>query len=75
MITLDHSPVHSDPAIMGGTLVFRGSRVPAQSLLDYRRDGYTLEEFLDFFPSVCRVDAVEFLRLAVEGESDHADRS
>lgn len=27
MVTLNHSPVRSDPAVMGGTLVFRGSRV------------------------------------------------
>ena len=49
---------------MGGTLVFRGTRVPAQTLLDDRQDGYSLEEFLDFFPSVRREDAEEFLRLA-----------
>jgi uncharacterized protein (DUF433 family) len=37
--------------------------VPAQSLIDYINDGFTLAEFLDFFPSVQREDAVEFLRL------------
>ena len=74
MLTLDHSPVHSDPALMGGTLVFRGTRVPVQTLLDYRQDGYSLEEFFDFFPSVRREDAEEFLRLALEGNPDHADR-
>ena len=59
---------------MGGTLVFRGTRVPVQTMLDYRQDGYSLEAFLDFFPSVRREDAEEFLRLALEGTSDHADR-
>ena len=54
---------------MGGTLVFRGSRVPAQTLLDYLDDGYSLGEFLDMFPSVDRDDAEEFLRLA-RGASD-----
>ncbi len=49
---------------MGGTLVFRGTRVPAQTLLDYLDDHYSLDEFLDMFPSVQRDDAVEFLRLA-----------
>jgi uncharacterized protein (DUF433 family) len=73
MMTLSRSPVHSDPALMGGTLVFRGSRVPAQTLLDYLDDGYTLDEFLDMFPSVERGDALEFFRLA-RGEAD-ADRS
>lgn len=64
MITLDHSPVHSDPELMGGTLVFRGTRVPAQTLLDYLQDGYDLDGFLEEFPSVSDHDAQEFLRLA-----------
>jgi len=63
MITLDHSPVHSDPAILGGTLVFRGTRVPAQTLLDYQNDGYGLQEFLEFFPSVQQDDAQLFLEM------------
>ena len=49
---------------MGGTLVFRATRVPAQTLLDYLQDGYSVDEFLEMFPSVEREDAVEFLRLA-----------
>ena len=49
---------------MGGTLVFRGTRVPAQTLLDYLQDGYDLNGFLEEFPSVSRADAGEFLRLA-----------
>ena len=64
MLTLSRSPVHSDPAVMGGTLVLRASRVPAQTLLDYLDDGYTLDEFLEMFPTVDREDATEFVRLA-----------
>ena len=64
MVTQSLSPVRSDPSVMGGTLVFRASRVPAQTLLDYLDDGYTLDEFLDMFPSVDHADAAEFLRLA-----------
>lgn len=64
VITLDHSPVQSDPELMGGTLVFRGTRVSAQTLLDYLQDGYDLDGFLEEFPSVTRADAEEFLRLA-----------
>jgi len=66
MITLFQSPVNSDAEVMGGTLVFRHTRVPAQSLLEYLDDGFSLEEFLDNFPSVTRVDAVNFLKLARE---------
>jgi uncharacterized protein (DUF433 family) len=63
MITLTHSPVHSDPEVMGGTLVFAGTRVPAQALLDYLQDGYDINGFLEEFPSVAGEDAEEFLRL------------
>jgi uncharacterized protein (DUF433 family) len=54
---------------MGGTLVFRASRVPAQTLLDYLDDGYSLDEFLEMFPSVDRRNAEEFLLLA-RGDAD-----
>ena len=63
MLTLDHSPVHSDPRVLGGTLVFKGTRVMAQTLLDYLDAGDTLEEFLQDFPTVCRDDATLFLQL------------
>ena len=58
-----YSPVVSNPKVLGGTLVFRGTRVPAQTLLDYLNDGYTLEQFLEFFPSVSSKDASTFLQL------------
>jgi uncharacterized protein (DUF433 family) len=41
-----------DPDILGGTPVFRGTRVPVKSLFDYLEDNYTLEEFTEFFPTV-----------------------
>jgi uncharacterized protein (DUF433 family) len=52
---------HSDPLIMGGTLVFLGTRVPVQTLLDHLNGGETLEEFLDDFPTVTRQQVVAFL--------------
>ncbi len=70
MVTLDHSPVHSDPRILGGTLVFRHTRVMAQTLLDYLDAGDSLESFLEDFPTVKREDAVHFLQLA--REEDHS---
>ena len=64
MVTLEHSPVSSSPKVLGGTLVFRGTRVPAQTLLDYIDDGFSLDEFLKFFPSVRAEDARDFLMLS-----------
>jgi uncharacterized protein (DUF433 family) len=46
---------------MSGTPVFRGTRVPVQTLFDYIADGCTLEEFLDNFPTVKREDAIQLL--------------
>lgn len=66
MVTLDHSPVHSDPRILGGTLVFRGTRVKAQTLLDYLSTGETIDLFLQHFPTVDRDDAKQFLKLVYE---------
>jgi len=53
-----------DPDILGGTPVFRGTRVPFQALLDYLEGGQTLDEFLDDFPTVTKNAAVEALELA-----------
>jgi uncharacterized protein (DUF433 family) len=50
--------VHSDPEILGGTPVFRGTRVPLKNLVDYLAAGDTLDEFLDHFPSVKREQAM-----------------
>lgn len=66
MITLIQSPVSSDPEVMGGTLVFRNTRVPIQSLFEYLDDDFSLEEFLDNFPSVNHADAVNLLKLPRE---------
>lgn len=56
--------LHSDPEIMGGTPVFRGTRVPVQTLLDYLEAGHSLAEFLDDFPSVTREQAIAVLEHA-----------
>ena len=58
------SVVHSDPEISGGTPVFRGTRVPVQSLFDYLEGGETLDHFLDQFPSVSKEQALAGLDLA-----------
>ncbi len=53
-----------DPDILGGTPVFRGTRVPFQTLLEYLEGGQTLDEFLDDFPTVARDAAVGALEHA-----------
>lgn len=68
MVILDHSPVHSDPRVLGGTLVFHNTRVMAQTLPDYLAAGDSLELFLEHFPTVERGHALEFLKLAREDD-------
>jgi uncharacterized protein (DUF433 family) len=58
--------LNSDPEILGGKPVFRGTRVPFQSLVDYIEGGHTLDEFLADFPSVSRDLAVGALEQATE---------
>ena len=58
--------VHSDPEILGGTPVFQGTRVPFRNLIDHLERGYSLEEFLDAFPSVTRAQVIASLEAAHE---------
>ncbi|MDZ4806384.1 MAG: DUF433 domain-containing protein [Candidatus Eisenbacteria bacterium] len=51
---------------MGGTLVFVGTRVPVQTLLEYLEAGDPLDEFLVDFPSVRREQTVAALEIAKE---------
>ena len=54
----------SDREILGGTPVFRGTRVPVKNLIDYLEAGDSLDTFLDEFPSVSRAQAIAALEIA-----------
>ncbi|MBG85687.1 MAG: hypothetical protein CMO80_02160 [Verrucomicrobiales bacterium] len=49
--------VVSNPGILGGNPVFRGTRLPVQMLFDYLADGLSLDYFLDTFEGVTREHA------------------
>ena len=53
-----------DPETMHGVPVFRGTRVPVQTLFDYLEGGETLQDFLRGFPTVPRALAVQALEEA-----------
>jgi uncharacterized protein (DUF433 family) len=61
MTLADGSVIHSGSEILGGTPVFVGTRVPVQTLVDYLDGGYSIDEFLDNFPSVHREQVDRFL--------------
>jgi uncharacterized protein (DUF433 family) len=50
-----------DPEILGGAPVFKGTRVPIKTLFEYLENNYSLEEFLECFPSVSRDSARQLL--------------
>jgi uncharacterized protein (DUF433 family) len=50
-----------DPEIMSGTPVFKGTRVPIKSLIDWLKGGHTTDDFLDSFPSVEREQVLAVL--------------
>ena len=53
-----------DPETMHGQPVFRGTRVPVQTLFDYIEAGDPLEDFLEGFPTGPREVAIEVLEEA-----------
>ncbi len=63
-MSVEASVIHSDPEILGGAPVFMGTRVPAQTLLDYLEGRHPLADFLDDFPSVTRDQAIAALEQA-----------
>ena len=60
------SLIMTDPKVLGGTPVFRGTRVPVATLFDYLEDDYSLEEFLECFPTVSREVATKVLEQSKE---------
>jgi uncharacterized protein (DUF433 family) len=56
--------ISRDPDVMHGAPVFRGTRVPVQTLFEYLEGGETLEDFLDGFPTVSRELAIQALEQA-----------
>ena len=61
---MSESVIHSSPAIMGGTPVFAGTRVPVQTLIDYLETGETIDGFVADFPTVGRDQLLEVLEAA-----------
>ncbi len=62
--------IESKPEVMGGTCVFRGTRVPFQTLMDYLESGESLDIFLNDFPTVSRKQAIMALEQAKDALTD-----
>jgi len=67
--------IESSPDIMSGTPVFAGTRVPAQTLIDYLAAGESLDEFLYDFPIVSRDRAIASDATSTSSIGDDSTRS
>lgn len=50
-----------DPEVLGGRAVFRGTRVPVDSMYVYLERGHSVEKFLECFASVTKEMAAQAL--------------
>jgi uncharacterized protein (DUF433 family) len=57
-------PITVDPEILGGTPVFRGTRVPVDALLSNLEAGVSIDEFLENFPTVSREQVLEVIKFS-----------
>ena len=57
----DQKLVEIDPEKLGGTPVFRGTRVPIQNLFDCLETGESVDDFLRQFPTVDREQVMDVL--------------
>lgn len=74
-MTASKSPLERSPDILGGAVVFRGTRVPIQTMIDYLEAGDRLDDFLADFPTVTREQAIAALEIARAALSIHARAS
>ena len=61
---IESLPITSDPEVVSGAPVFRGTRVPIDALINNLEAGLTLDEFLDNFPTVTRNQAIQVLEFS-----------
>lgn len=62
----EHNLVEIDPEKLGGTPVFRGTRVPIQNLYDSLESGESVEQFLEQYPTVSREQLIAVLEESKE---------
>jgi len=56
--------VDRNPAKIGGAWCFAGTRLPVLSLFEHIDKGATVDEFLEWFPEISRVQVHEVLEFA-----------
>lgn len=65
----------SDPEIVSGAVVFKGTRVPIDVLFANMASGMSVEEFIANFPTVEKEQVEGFLRLISDEAKSHFPRA
>jgi uncharacterized protein (DUF433 family) len=63
-LVIQENEIASHPEILGGTTVFRGTRVPVDALLNNLEAGLSIDEFLENFPTVSREQALKVIKFS-----------
>ena len=69
--------IHSDPGILGGKPVVRGTRISVELILEYLEDGGSVADIVDAYPHLTEADvraAVAFARELLHEEASAAQR-
>ena len=66
MGSVRHDRIVSDPEIMTGKPVIRGTRIPVELLLDKLGRGISVDELLVAYPHLAREDVLAALRFAAD---------
>ncbi len=61
-----------DPEVMNGALVFAGTRVPVEILVQHLTAGDAIDVFLEDFPTVTRKQAIAYLEMTLEAADARA---
>ena len=56
--------INIDKEILSGNPVFKGTRVPIQTLFDHLERGISLDEFLSDFPTVTKEQTIAVIEIA-----------
>jgi uncharacterized protein (DUF433 family) len=62
--------VERDPSRVSGAWVFKGTRVPVTALFENLEDGASVDQFLNWFPGVTRVQLEAVLEHALRSLSE-----
>jgi uncharacterized protein (DUF433 family) len=56
--------IESNPEILGGKPIIKGTRIPVELILEMVQSGYSMDEIISEYPHLKRDDLIELVRLA-----------